>query len=276
MMTRSGGPVASKVLAAAAAAVFLSLPCAVLAQPLVCKPTYDYAVEVEGSYPSDALFYFSNSKGKYFIDIPTCKNGLLMDLAAKKIRAVPRERVSQANGGLQVQDGAPAASEYALSVDGPIVEFRAEDKKVRILPVLMRPPITGPVTFGELVADRPEYRAGMKGYAPEPGSIAAISKYGKRVEIEAYFATWCSHCKEYMPKFLRVMQDANNPKIRLNLVGVPKNFGKEPGPWQGKVPPISFIPTIIVKVEGKEITRLGTQPGATPEIELAETLQAVR
>lgn len=275
MTRRTGGRGAPMVLAMAGA-IFLSLPSSALAAPLVCKPTYDYAVEVEGAYPKDAQFYRSNAQGKYFIDIPACKNGLLMDLMAKKILAVPRDRMTRVAEDLQVQDGAPPASEYAMSVEGAIVQFRAEDKKVRILPVLMRPPITGPVALAALMEDRPEYRAGMKTYTPDPGSIASIGKYGRRVEIEAYFATWCSHCKDYMPKFLRVMQDAKNPKIKLDLVGVPKNFGKEPGPWQGKVPPITSIPAIIVKVDGKEITRLGTHPGATPEIELAETLQAVR
>jgi thiol-disulfide isomerase/thioredoxin len=275
MTRRFGRPGSSKILAMPAV-LFLSLPTAAFAAPLVCKPTYDYAVEVEGTYPKDALFYRSNEQGKYFIDIPACKDGLLMDLMAKKILAVPRERVSRLEDDLQVRDGAPAQNEYAMSVEGPIVEFRAEDKKVRILPVLMRPPINGPVAFDALLEDRPEYRAGMKSYTPDAASIAAIGKYARRVEIEAYFATWCSHCKDYMPKFLRVMQDAKNPKIKLILVGVPKNFGKEPGLWQGKVPPITSIPAIIVKVDGKEITRLGTQPGSTPEIELAETFQAVR
>jgi hypothetical protein len=77
-----------------------------------------------------------------------------------------------------------------------------------------------------------------------------------------------------MPKFLRVMSEAKNPKIKLNLYGVPKGFTATPGPWQGRN--INSIPTIIVKIDGREITRLGAQPGAVPEMELAGIFSAVR
>lgn len=261
------------LLAALAGAL---LPAAVPAQAgvMTCRPTYDFSVEVEGAYPSNAQFYRSDERGKFLIDIPVCRDGLLMDLGSKKIFAVPRTLMKSVEGTIQVRDLPSGGAAYAFSIDGPIIQFNAENKKVRILPVLMRPALTGPVEIDRLIADRPEYRAGMKAYSPHPESIAAINKYGKPVEIEAYFATWCGHCKEYMPKLLRVLQEARNTKIKANLIGVPKNFGKEPGPWEGKN--IAIIPTIIVKVEGKEITRLGTHPEATPEVELAGIFDAVK
>jgi thiol-disulfide isomerase/thioredoxin len=261
---------------AAALAVLSLLPAApAAAQSITCRPNYDFAVEVEGSYPEGAKFYQSDARGKFFIDVPACTTGLLMDLTAKKIQAVPRDQVKPTTGGVEVPDAAPnGAAAYAFSIDGPIIQFEAEDKKVRILPCLMRPPIVGPVEMSALVADRPEYREGMRAYSPDATAIARINKYGKKVQIDAFFATWCSHCKEHMPKFLRVMSEVKNPNLKLNLYGVPKGFTQAAGPWQGRN--INSIPTIIVKIDGKEITRMGAQPGATPEIELAEIFQAVK
>jgi thiol-disulfide isomerase/thioredoxin len=248
---------------------------AALAAVLRCKPFSDYCVEVNGEYPVDAGFYQSEVRSKYLIDIPAMKSGLVMDLTDKKISTVPRSQISQSDGNIRFDDGVVAdAPTYAFSIDGPVISFQAEDKRVRILPVVMRAPIVGPTTIDTLVAERSEYREGIKAYVPDAGSIAAITKYTKPVEIDAYFATWCPHCKEFMPKFLRVMRDARNPRIKLNLVGVPKGFSAFPGPWQGKG--ITSIPTIIVKIDGKEITRMGSHEGAVPEVELAGIFQAVR
>lgn len=263
-------PVAVVILAAAA----LAAPVA-RAATLVCRPYYDLSVEVDGTYPPDALFYQSNNPRKWYVDIPTCKNGLLVDMSQRRIMAVPRDLVSKGDGGLQLNDELPSSAQtYAFSLEGPILHFKAEDKKVRILPVLQRPPIIGEVQFETLIKDRGEYRAGMKNYIPDPRAIAAINAYAKPVQIDAFFGTWCSHCKEFMPRFLRVMQDVKNPRVKLNLYGVPRNFGAASGPWQGRG--VQTIPAIIVKVEGREVNRLGSTPESAPDAELAGTLAAVR
>jgi thiol-disulfide isomerase/thioredoxin len=259
---------------AVALALFVGSP--LRAEALVCKPNYDYSVEVDGSYPKNATLYQATSPGVYYVDVPTCKTGLLMDMKARKVVAVPRDQIKPVDGGgLQLNDSVPAtASAYALAVDGPIVQFQVEDKKVRIMRCLDRPPIVGAVAMDELISDRPEYREGMREYTPAADSIAVMTKYTKKVQIDAFFATWCPHCKEYMPKFLRVVSEVKNPNIKVNLYGVPKGFSQAPGPWQGRN--INSIPTIIVKIEGREITRMGSQPGAVPETELAGIFEAVR
>jgi len=257
-------------------AVALALAAPARAELLVCKPNYDYSVEVDGSYPKNATLYQGASPGLYYVDIPACKTGLLMDMKARKVVAVPRDQIKQVDGGgVQLNDSAPAtAASYALAVDGPFVQFQAEDKKVRVLRCLDRPPLVGAVEMDALIGDRPEYRQGMSEYTPRPESIATMNKYGKKVQIDAFFATWCPHCKEYMPKFLRVVSELKNPNIKVNLYGVPKGFTQAPGPWQGRN--INAIPTIIVKIDGREITRMGSQPGAVPETELAGIFDAVK
>jgi thiol-disulfide isomerase/thioredoxin len=256
-------------------ALALLAPITVRAEAILCKPNYDYSVEVDGSFPKNAVLYQAANPGMYYVEVPTCKTGLLMDLKARKVVALPRDQIKQVDGGLQLDNEAPpSATAYALAVEGPIVQFQAEDKKVRILRCLDRPPVVGAVEMDALVADRPEYREGMKEYTPSQESIAAMNKYAKKVQIDAFFATWCPHCKEYMPKFLRVMSEVKNSNIKVNLYGVPKGFTQAPGPWQGRN--INAIPTIIVKIDGREVTRMGSQPGAVPETELAGIFDAVK
>lgn len=268
---RSPAPAAALLVAAG---LFLA-PSPARAEAVLCKANYDFSVEVNGEYPRNAVLYQSAESGLYFVDVPACKTGLVMDMKNRKVVAVPRDQIKQADGTVTISDTPPAeATAYALAIDGPFVRFTAEDQKVRILRCLDRPPVVGAVEMDALLADRPEYREGMKEYTPKAESIATMAKYQRKVQIDAFFATWCPHCKEFMPKLLRVLSDTKNPNIRVNLYGVPKGFSQAQGPWQGRS--ITGIPTIIVKIDGHEITRLGTMPGATPEMELAGIFDAVK
>jgi len=247
------------------------------ASEVVCRANYDFCVEVNGAYPPDARFFVAETRGKFLVDIPSQSKSVLIDLPTRRAVSVPRDNIKPAgaDGVVRVANpGLAGAPAYALQIEGPVLRFQADAAKVRVLKVTERAAQVGPITIEALAADRPEYREGMKAYRPDPVAIEALKKSRKPIEIEAYFATWCSHCKVYMPKLLRVMQDAGNPDIKLTLVGVPKNFGNEPGPWQGKS--IQNIPAIMIRYEGRELTRLSAHEGAVPEVDLATLLSAIK
>jgi len=266
------------ILAAAMLTVMAAVaPAPAAAAEVVCRANYDFCVEVNGVYPPDARFLVAETRGKFLVDIPSQAKSVLIDMPTRRAVSVPREglKVDGATGLVRVTDtGGAGAPAYALSIEGPVMRFDADTSKVRILKVTERAPLVGPVTIEALAADRPEYREGMKAYTPDPVAIEALKKSKKAIEIEAFFGTWCPHCKVYMPKFLRVMQEAANPNIRLTLIGVPKNFGNEPGPWQGKT--IQTIPSIAILYEGRELTRMSAHEGAVPEIDLATLLSAIK
>ena len=267
----------SVALAALGAASLLSFSTPAQADILTCKAVYDFCVEVDGKYPQDARFFTApDSRGRHMIDIPSQSVSYLIDMPARKAVSIPRANVKpDGDGVVKVDtDGTSNAASYALSIEGPVLRFQTSNAKVRVLKVLDRPPVVGEVGLDALLADRLEYREGVKRYTPDAVAMDAIKAWKKPMQIEAYFATWCPHCKMYMPKVLRVLKDANNPNIKLTLVGVPKNFGMEKGPWEGKG--LQGIPVIIVKSEGKEVTRLGTHEGAVPEVELAGIMSALR
>lgn len=259
---------------AALAVLTLAASPPLFAAEVTCQPDYDFCVEVDGDFPADARFYRSETRGQFFIDVPDMANGFLMDLRAKKLTAVPRDRITRGEESLTYQDGLPAdAPAFAFSIDGPIIRFDTGSSKVRILRVLDRPALVGEVAIDELLADRAEYRAATNSYTPDETAMRAVSSYDKPIKVDIYFGTWCPHCKTYVPKILRIAREASNSQIAFNVVGVPKNFGSEKGPWFGKK--IQVIPTVIVSQNGQEITRLSTHTTALPEVELAGILQAI-
>jgi thiol-disulfide isomerase/thioredoxin len=247
------------------------------ASELTCRANYDFCVEVDGKYPPDATFFTANERGKFLVDMPSSGSGVLIDLPARKAVALPDEVIVRnlEPGVAKVKNPIPAgAPSYALSIEGPVLRFQTDRSKVRVLKVLDRPPVVGPITLDALLADRAEYREAARLYNPDRIALDAIRQSKKPLEIEAFFATWCQHCKVYMPKFLRVMKDAANPNIKLTLIGVPKGFGNEKGPWEGKG--IQSIPAIILRYQGRDLTRLGTHETAVPESELAGIVSALR
>ena len=272
-MTLKTHVVATAVVLVAAFAV----PSVARAETITCKPAYDFCIEVDGKYPQDARFFTApDSRGKHVVDIPSQSVSYLIDMPARKAIALPRANVKpESDSVLKVDTSVPNnAPSYALSVEGPMIRFETNNAKVRVLKVLDRPPVVGEIGFDALVADRMEYREGMKQYTPDSVAMETLKGFKKPVEIDAYFATWCPHCKAYMPKLLRVLQEAHNQNFKVTLVGVPKNFGAEKGPWEGKN--IQTIPAILVRYEGKDVTRLGTQEGAVPEVELAGILNVLK
>ena len=272
---RTFGIVAAALLGVAPV-LFIAAVTPAQADTITCRPIYDFCVEVDGKYPQDARFLTSSdSRGKHMVDIPSQSITYLIDMPARKAVSIPRANVHpDAGGTVKVDTSGAGASSYALEIEGPVLRFQAGDAKVRVLKVLDRPPVIGPIGMDALLADRIEYREGIKTYTPDAVAMDSIKAWKKPLEIEAYFATWCPHCKMYMPKLLRVLKDANNPNIKVTLVGVPKNFGMEKGPWEGKN--IQGIPAVMVKYEGKEVTRLGALESSVPEVEIAGIMNAIK
>jgi thiol-disulfide isomerase/thioredoxin len=280
MTTRTPFASLSILALAAAPAALAASPAAPATSPpavtaeVTCQPDYDFCIEVDGAFPAEARFYRAETRGKFFIDIPDMKSGYLMDLKAKKMTAVPRDHFTRREDALIYRDGLPAdAPVYAFSLDGPIIRFEVDRRKVRILRVLDRPALVGEVPVDKLLADRAEYRAAMRAYSPDETSMRTVRSFDRPIRVDIYFGTWCPHCKVYMPKILRVASEANKSAVVFNPIGVPKNFGTEEGPWTGKK--IQTIPAVIVSRDGKEITRLSTHENALPEVELAGILQAL-
>lgn len=243
---------------------------------IVARANYDFSVEVDGRYPPDARLFQADARGKFLVDLPSQSRDFLIDLSARRVTAVHPASLDRDEDSGLVRFAQPdtSATAYALAIEGPFLRFQADPSTVRVLASLEREPIVGPVGFDTLVAERPDYREGMKQYRPNLEAVERIRKSKTPITIEAYFGTWCSHCRMYMPKFLRVMQDAANPSIRLTLVGVPKGFGNVAGPWQGKN--ITGIPAIILSRDGHEVARLESHEQAVPEAELAAILGTVK
>lgn len=87
-------------------------------------------------------------------------------------------------------------------------------------------------------------------------------------EIVAFMGTWCADSKREVPKFYKILDEANYDLSKLTLIGVdraknsPENIEEE---WN-----VSMVPTFIILKDGKEVNRFVEFPVETIEEDLAK------
>lgn len=130
--------------------------------------------------------------------------------------------------------------------------------------------LTGIVEAHTLVTELDTFSEGYQSYQVDQQAIAPIAAVTTPTEITVIIGTWCPDCHRETPRFIRIMEAANNPHIKVKFIGVdrkkqdPENLAAQ---YEFK-----RIPTFIIEQNGKEIGRIVERPTASLEIDLAKIL----
>lgn len=133
------------------------------------------------------------------------------------------------------------------------------------------PMLLGEANLQRVVSFEPGFEAKVALYEPSPQAIAFLQGYEKEVLIEVIYGSWCVDSVLNVPRFIKVMQEANNPNIKTRFVGVDRSKKKPAALVQGK--DIQRVPTFIVYQEEKEIGRIIENPDQSIEEDLVEILR---
>lgn len=131
--------------------------------------------------------------------------------------------------------------------------------------------VSGPVTAEELLLKCPEWPAVAAAYAPDPGSVERLRAVGREVLIRVFLGSWCDDSKAHVGELLKVLEMADNPLLRAEYIGVPKDRGAR-APFLGGES-IERIPTFIVLVDGVEKGRIIETPAASVEADLLALIE---
>jgi len=160
-----------------------------------------------------------------------------------------------------------ALGEFTLT-DEINYSFTLEDKKIAITRHLG---LAGDLVEKKLWEALPVWRAVMDSYKPDPDAVAALKACAVDTSITVVLGTWCPDSKNHVPRLLRAIKEAKNPRLRVRLIGVTYKI-KEP-PAVIKQFQIVHVPTVIVERGGVEIGRVTENPiAATIEQDLAAIL----
>jgi thiol-disulfide isomerase/thioredoxin len=134
------------------------------------------------------------------------------------------------------------------------------------------PPLVGDISYEKLCSAKPDYVFASKSYAPDPKSIAALRKVATDTQIELYFGSWCSHCKHWVPRLMKVFDETGNPHLRVNVHAMSEDQS-EPAESIRKHD-VSKTPTFVVVQNGAELGRIEEEPLVSIEADLVRILNA--
>lgn len=192
----------------------------------------------------------------------------ILELATGAVKVYPRAAVL-ANGESPVEPDAARGAPAGVFVSDPDGRMLFADDRCEVA-VGPTPALIGPITRAELEKRLPVYERRAASYRPNPAAVAQIAKCAQQVEIVAFFGTWCSTCKHYLPGLMAAVDKAANPRIRITYVGVDENV-TEPADWIARCG-VSTTPTVVVDASGREIGRIQNEPKVSMEADLAAIL----
>ncbi|MCG9970055.1 TlpA family protein disulfide reductase [Christiangramia crocea] len=102
------------------------------------------------------------------------------------------------------------------------------------------------------------YESGYKKFSPDDEAMSTIKKNIGDYEIKLLMGSWCGDSRREVPKFLKLLDNANYNYDKLKMIAVdynkttPSNIEKELD--------VHHVPTIIFYKNGKEVNRFVEYP----------------
>ncbi|AQS38211.1 thiol-disulfide isomerase-like thioredoxin [Shewanella psychrophila] len=130
--------------------------------------------------------------------------------------------------------------------------------------------LTGLVEAQTLVTELDDFAEGYKEYQVNTAAITPFKSLKEPTEIIVIIGTWCPDCHRETPRFIRIMEELNNPNIKVTYIGIDRTKTDSKG--LAAQYEFSRIPTFIVMQKDEEIGRIVERPEVSLEIDLAKIL----
>jgi Thioredoxin len=206
--------------------------------------------------------------------LPGARKALLLDREAMAVSTVPRKAfVFTADGAAAELAGDAKVKTKAV---GPLTKVDAGslilEWKGRTVLVSRHQGLVGEVSEDALFAALPVWRRLVDAYPPDPAAVAALANEKRSVTMTVVFGSWCGDSKEFVPRVLKTVRVAANPRVRVRLLALDNDFLRPQDAIAGRR--IINVPTVILDgADGMEIGRITETPAAaTMEEDVAAIL----
>ncbi|WP_448211359.1 thioredoxin family protein [Colwellia sp. MEBiC06753] len=114
----------------------------------------------------------------------------------------------------------------------------------------------GDINQTQLLAEYPSFLAEFSSFQETPEQIAMVEQFPNNLTLDIYFGTWCHDSQREVPRLLKAL--AHNQKVAVNLVALDGHKQEPLG--REKIADIKYTPTIVVKIDGREVGRIIERP----------------
>jgi len=226
--------------------------------------TGDYVLLIDGKEAKGAEIYLSERVPAYLIVADQLASPALLLPREGAVRSVSFMKLAKRGGTIDVLADAELAFEGRFQLQGETIGFSVGGTKAALKP---RPHLLGRQDLSAMLGYSPEYRRSAAAYSPDAKAVSALKSIGKPVKVRVYFGSWCSFCKQYVPKLLKVAEQLEGSRVDFEFYGLPQGFAGEP---MAERDDVSAVPTGIVYVGGKEVGRMRSQDWQRPEQSLRQ------
>jgi|CXWL01.1.fsa_nt_gi thiol-disulfide isomerase/thioredoxin len=228
----------------------------------------DYVVAVDGAeVPSAEVFQLANPFS-FLILTDRLASPVLLSPRQNSVETVPVLKVARRDDGsidLLADAVFSPAGRFTVTAKGD-VSFAIGGHQAELRE---RQPLLGLKKAAELDAYNPEFGRVAKAYTPSEPIVQRLKAQSTAILITVYFGSWCPHCKEMVPRVMRVGEQLAGSKIEIVYYGLPKDIVSDP---KAKELAINSVPTGVVTIGGKEVARIGGNSFKIPELAISNAL----
>lgn len=133
--------------------------------------------------------------------------------------------------------------------------------------------LTGKITRDQLekASFKSWFTKNYDDYAVNELLTSQISNHTGHVEVLIFLGTWCPDSHKHVPAFFKIMDQMKYPPAGITLYALDHN--KKGANGLGKKHKIQYVPTFIVKKNGRETGRIVESPSNSLEKDLLEILR---
>ena len=232
------------------------------------EPTGEYVLMIGGAPMPSVQLYSSEKAGSAILMTgPGLRSALLLMPRAREVQRVDSAKVVVGPDGraFLLADAQPVR-ESAFTVEGMEPVFTVDGKPARLKE---RPYLLGPHPGKDLLAHDVAYAFGAKQYSPSPALVRALRQAARPIRVRVFFGSWCPHCRQMVPRILRLADSLAGSQIRFEFYGLPSSFGDEP---EAKRMGITGVPTGVVFRGDREVGRISGVDWTIPELAIKKVL----